>query len=80
MMMNPIRPIHHSLQTDAGESRRAVLGNYPLWRQGDLPGWYYQLASLNIVPCVFTGRWQTLSQWEAIPGLYENLPDALGTT
>lgn len=77
-MMNtyPIRPIHHSLQTDAGKSVSDVVESYPVLIQGDVPGWYYELATLDIVPCKFAGRWETLSQWEAIPA--QSL-DGLGT-
>lgn len=67
------QPNLHSLMTDAGESRRAVIENYPLLRQANIPGRYYALVSLSIIPLPVVDRWQTLSWWEPVLG-------GLGTT
>lgn len=74
--MHPIRPLHHSLQTDAGDSVLDVVDNYPMLIQSNMPGYCYRWVTLDIVPCVFTGRWQTVSQWERVRA--ESL-DGLGT-
>ncbi len=76
MNIRPIRQYHHSLQTDAGESMLDVVDSYPVLIQSDVPGYYYQWVTLEIKPCVFAGRWQTLSQWERVRA--ESL-DGLGT-
>ena len=64
--MYPFEPNLHSLVTDAGESVRAVADSYPAWIEGEVPGRYYALVSLSIIPLPFAARWQTLSQWEPV--------------
>lgn len=79
--MYPIPPKLHNLVTDAGDNVRAVADSYPAWIQGEYPGYYYRLVSLDIVPCgAVSDRWRTLSQWEGLLGLYGTAPDGLGTS
>ena len=77
--MYPNHPNIHTLMTDAGENRGAVIENYPPLIQASIPGLYCRPVSWKIVPCIATDRWQTLSQWEPVPGLCGPMLDGLGT-
>ena len=74
--MYPMQSNLHGLQTDAGEDMREVIGHYPILIESVTPGYYYQLVSLDILPCAFPDRWRTLSQWQPVR---EEFVDGLGT-